>query len=143
MTTLLGPDPSPALEVIDNLRAPDPERAASLWALVQRLEGQEPAHRRGIGRWEPFLAAIVLDTGARKQGIGAGPGIGAGISTGRYPPDGTAANYRPRAMIVASQPIPNLAPLLWDAAGLVTESGSPAAHLFESPRASGSPRCAG
>jgi phosphoenolpyruvate-protein kinase (PTS system EI component) len=25
--------------------------------------------------------------------------------------------------------------LLWDAAGLVTESGSPAAHLFESARA--------
>ena len=38
-------------------------------------------------------------------------------------------------MIVASQPIPNLAPLLWDAAGLVTESGSSAAHLFESARA--------
>jgi phosphoenolpyruvate-protein kinase (PTS system EI component) len=38
-------------------------------------------------------------------------------------------------VIVASQPIPNLAPLLWDAAGLVTESGSPAAHLFESARA--------
>ena len=66
---------------------------------------------------------------------GASPGIGAGVSTGKYPPDGFAANYWPRAMIVASQPIPNLAPLLWDAAGLVTESGSSAAHLFESARA--------
>ena len=135
MTALLGPDPLPALEVIGKLRAPDPERAASLWTLVQRLERQAPAHRRGIGRWEPFLASAVLDAGARHQGTGAGPGVGAGISTGRYPPDGTAANYRPRTVIVASQPIPNLAPLLWDAAGLVTESGSPAAHLFESARA--------
>jgi PEP-utilising enzyme, mobile domain len=135
MTTLLGPDPLPALEVIGNLRAPDPERAASLWAVVQQLERQDPAHRRGMGRWEPFLASVVLDAGARRLGTGAGPGVGAGISTGRYPPDGTAANHRPRAVIVASQPIPNLAPLLWDAAGLVTESGSPAAHLFESARA--------
>ncbi|HEX2403774.1 MAG TPA: PEP-utilizing enzyme [Acidimicrobiia bacterium] len=135
MTTLLGPDPLPALEAIGNLRAPDPERAASLWALVQHLERIDPAHRRGIGRWEPFLASIVLDAGARQQGTGAGPGVGAGISTGRYPPDGTAVNHRRRAVIVASQPIPNLAPLLWDAAGLVTESGSPAAHLFDSARA--------
>lgn len=135
MTTLLGPDPLPALEVIGNLRAPDPARAASLWALVQRLERQDSAHRRGIGRWEAFLASVVLDAGARQLGTGASPGVGAGISMGRYPPDETAANYRPRAVIVASQPIPNLAPLLWDAAGLVTESGSPAAHLFESARA--------
>jgi PEP-utilising enzyme, mobile domain/Pyruvate phosphate dikinase, AMP/ATP-binding domain len=135
MTTLLGPDPLPALEVIGTLRAPDPERAASLWALVQRLERQDPAHRCGIGRWEPFLASIVLDVGTRQQGTGAAPGVGAGISTGRYPADEAAANYRPRAVIVASQPIPNLAPLLWDGAGLVTASGSPAAHLFESARA--------
>jgi hypothetical protein len=135
MTTLLGPDPLPALDVIGRLGTPDPERAASLWALVQRLERKDKTQRRGIGRWEPFLASIILDTGPRQQGTGAAPGVGAGISTGRYPPDGSAADYRPRAVIVASQPIPNLAPLLWDAAGLVTESGSPAAHLFESARA--------
>ena len=82
---------------------------------------------------------MVLAAGTRQQGSGASPGIGAGVSVGRYPPDGSGANYRPRAVIVASQPIPNLAPLLWDAAGLVTESGSPAAHLFESARALKSP----
>jgi phosphoenolpyruvate-protein kinase (PTS system EI component) len=31
--------------------------------------------------------------------------------------------------------VPNLAALIWDAAGLVTVSGSPAAHLFEAARA--------
>ncbi|MGH8949477.1 MAG: PEP-utilizing enzyme, partial [Acidimicrobiia bacterium] len=135
MTTLLGPDPLPALEVVGNLRTPNPERAASLWALAQRLERDDPAPRRGFGRWEPFVASVVLNAGTRQQGIGAGPGVGAGVSTGKYPPDGLDTNYRPRAVIVASRPIPNLAPLLWDAAGLVTESGSPAAHLFESARA--------
>ena len=135
MTTLLGPDPLPALEVVGNLRPPDPEPALALWALVQRLERDDPAPRRGIGRWEPFVASVVLGAGTRQQGTGASPGIGAGISVGRYPLNGSGANYRPRAVIIASQPIPNLAPLLWDAAGLVTDSGSPAAHLFESARA--------
>ncbi|HEU5112013.1 MAG TPA: PEP/pyruvate-binding domain-containing protein, partial [Acidimicrobiia bacterium] len=129
MTALLGPDPLSALEVVGNLRTPDPEQASSLWALVQSLQLQDPAHRLGVGRWEPFLASVILDSGTRHQGTGAAPGVGAGISTGRYPPDGTDVAYRPRAVIIASQPIPNLAPLLWDAAGLVTESGSPAAHL--------------
>ena len=135
MTTLLGPDPLPALDVVGNLRPPDPEHAALLWALVQRFERDDPASRRGIGRWEPFVASVVLGAGTRQQGVGASPGIGAGVSTGKYPPDGFDINHRPRAVIVASQPIPNLAPLLWDAAGLVTESGSSAAHLFESARA--------
>ena len=135
MTTLLGPDPLPALEVLASLRSPDPGRAAELLGLVQRLERDDTTPRRGIGRWEPFIASVVLGAGTRQQGIGASPGIGAGVTMGRYPPDDAATKYRPRAVIVASQPIPNLAPLLWDAAGLVTESGSPAAHLFESARA--------
>jgi len=135
MTTLLGPDPTPALDVIGNLRPPNPERAAQLWALAQRFDRDDAAPRRGIGRWEPFVASVVLGAGTRQKGIGASPGIGAGVSRGKYPPDGLDTNYRPRSVIVASQPIPNLAPLLWDAAGLVTESGSPAAHLFDSARA--------
>jgi phosphoenolpyruvate-protein kinase (PTS system EI component) len=36
-----------------------------------------------------------------------------------------------------------LAPLLWDAAALVTAGGGPAAHLFESARALGIPAIAG
>jgi phosphoenolpyruvate-protein kinase (PTS system EI component) len=38
-------------------------------------------------------------------------------------------------VVTASHPLPNLAALVWDAAGLVTRSGSPAAHLFEAARA--------
>ncbi|HEY6635980.1 MAG TPA: PEP-utilizing enzyme, partial [Acidimicrobiia bacterium] len=40
-----------------------------------------------------------------------------------------------RGVLTAASPTPNLASLLWDAAGLVTASGSPAAHLFEAARA--------
>ena len=46
-------------------------------------------------------------------------------------------------IVTSPQPIPNLAPLLWDAAGLVTETGSPAAHLFDSARALGIPSVCG
>jgi phosphoenolpyruvate-protein kinase (PTS system EI component) len=40
-----------------------------------------------------------------------------------------------RGVVTALSPLPNLAGLLWDAAGLVTVSGSPAAHVFEAARA--------
>ena len=42
-----------------------------------------------------------------------------------------AAASGPREIIVAARPVVNLAPLLWNAAGLVTEAGGPGAHLFE------------
>jgi phosphoenolpyruvate-protein kinase (PTS system EI component) len=38
-------------------------------------------------------------------------------------------------VITSARPVPNLAALIWDAAGLVTTTGSPAAHLFEAARA--------
>jgi phosphoenolpyruvate-protein kinase (PTS system EI component) len=46
-------------------------------------------------------------------------------------------------VITSPRPIPNLASLLWDAAGIVTATGSPAAHLFESARALGIPAVCG
>ena len=49
----------------------------------------------------------------------------------------------PARWLVAQYPVPHLSPLLWDAAGLVTAGGSPAAHLFESARALGLPAVCG
>ena len=37
-------------------------------------------------------------------------------------------------MIVVQYPLPNFAPLLWDAAGLVALGGAPSAHLMEVAR---------
>ena len=46
-------------------------------------------------------------------------------------------------MLVAPRPLPHLAPLLWDAAAVVTTGGGPGAHLFESARALGIPAVSG
>jgi hypothetical protein len=94
------------------------------------MEGH-PGMRRGVGRWEPYLASVVLGNGSRFQGTPASGGVGAGLVA--RPDD--RRRVPPRSVIAAGQPVPNLAPLLWDSAAIVTETGSPAAHLFESARA--------
>jgi hypothetical protein len=93
----------------------------------------DSAIRLGVGRWEPFLASVVLGNGNQMQGTPASGGVGAGLLARR---DGShRIPVQPRTVISAGQPIPSLAALLWDAAAIVTETGSPAAHLFESARA--------
>jgi phosphoenolpyruvate-protein kinase (PTS system EI component) len=49
----------------------------------------------------------------------------------------------PRMVVVAPHPIPQLAPLLWGACGLVTAGGSAAAHLVEVARSRGVPAVIG
>jgi hypothetical protein len=94
----------------------------------------DPGSRLGVSRGEPFVASVVLGNGVRHNGIPASPGVGAGVL---IRPEGATGPgpISPRGVLAAGQPVPNLAPLLWDAAGLITETGSPAAHLFESARA--------
>ena len=129
MRMLLGTNPRSALNVISSLGSPDPTTAASLLALVEAMERDDPSPRRGVGRWEPFVAAVVLSAGTTQEGTPASAGFGAGIVS-----RGQSA-FLPRSVIAAPKPVPNLAPLLWDVAAIVTETGSPAAHLFESARA--------
>jgi hypothetical protein len=126
---LLGTNPRSAVNVISSLGSPDPSTAASLLALVEAMERDDPSPRKGVGRWEPFVAAVVLSAGTTYEGTPASAGFGAGIVH-----RGQTA-FLPRSVIAALEPVPNLAPLLWDAAAIVTETGSPAAHLFESARA--------
>jgi hypothetical protein len=102
------------------------------------LRGEGGAHRPslrriGVDRWEPFQAAVVESFGAAHPGTPASPGVGCGRLCYIAGPD-SVDDFRPRDIVVTTNPVPNLAPLLWDAAGLVTISGSPAAHLFESAR---------
>jgi hypothetical protein len=131
-----GNNPEPALDCLAGLGSPDPERAARvlrLLAIALRADNRSGARRIGIDRWEPFQAAVVESVGTEHQGVPASPGMGCGrlcFIAGPSEVDG----FRPRDVIVTTNPVPNLAPLLWDAAGLVTTSGSPAAHLFESAR---------
>ena len=101
-----------------------------------------PVSRLGIGRWEPFVASVVLEAGILHPGVSASAGIGAGPMAridDVEEPDSPSS----RQIIVSNWPVPQLASLLWDAAGLVTASGSPTAHLFEVARSLGVPAVTG
>lgn len=100
------------------------------------------ARRSGKGRWEALVHAIVSAAGRSEDGEASAPGWGAGAL--RLVRDaGDAATVPPRAVVAAVYPLPNLAPLLWDAAGLVTAGGSPGAHLFEVASSLGVPAVCG
>jgi phosphohistidine swiveling domain-containing protein len=142
ISSLLGPDPASGLRALADVRPPDPEPALRLLSHVEGSLRPSHATRLGIGRWEPFVASVTLAFGTRRLGTPASPGIGAGARAHVDSPD-AIDRFRSRSVVTAPQPVPNLAPLLWDAAGLVTETGSPAAHLFESARALGIPAVAG
>ena len=135
MSELLGPDPSKTLERLHNLRQPDSTTATTLMSLLDgvRADRRPGVTRLGVGRWEPFVASVVLSSGETYQGTPASSGIGAGIQSNIIE-SATTARFVERAVITSDQPLPRLAPLLWDAAGVVTETGSPVAHLFESAR---------
>jgi len=144
MTGVLGPDPTPALDRISGLPAPDESLASQLMALTEDLVSHDDTGvpRHGVGRWEPFVAAVVLAAGEHQRGIAASPGVGAGIRCDIAEPGDTEL-FAPRTVITSPRPIPNLAALLWDAAGIVTATGSPSAHLYESARALGIPAVSG
>ncbi|HEY4607173.1 MAG TPA: PEP-utilizing enzyme [Acidimicrobiia bacterium] len=141
---LLGPEPGPALDLIDRLRSPDPARAGRALGLATTLQAEDDRMviRRGAGRWEPFIASVVLARGIHHRGTIASNGVGAGVRCDVGHPD-DLDRFSPRSVVTAPQPISNLAPVLWDASALVTEAGSPAAHLFESARALGIPAVCG
>ncbi len=106
----------------------DVDEARALVSMqLERIPG---ARRIGRGRWEPFLHASIALVGEAVRGRPVVPGPGAGrLRFVRTPGDATIAD--PRGVIVAPQPVNGLAPLLWEAAAIVTIGGGPGAHLFE------------
>lgn len=160
---LRGVDPRRAANRMGVLRKPDPQRASTLLSSLQALRtemvergivnderaawhlsldevesalaGQSVSAppRVGIGPWEPLVASVVLSAVTPRRGTPASAGVGAGIRTEVEDPHQRSPGRR--RVVTASHPLPNLAALLWDSAGLVTRSGSPAAHLFEAARA--------
>ena len=170
LSELRGPDPGPALARLARLVQPDRDTARRVLsllatvrsALAQRgavtwpesawyLEPEQVAtglaggpgkrDRFGFDRWEPFLAAVTVGVGGSAAGVAAAPGLGAGRMC--WMVGGDLGVFRPRDVIVAPRPTPDLAPLLWDAAALVTLGGGPGAHLFESARALAIPAVCG
>jgi PEP-utilising enzyme, mobile domain len=100
------------------------------------------ARRLALLRWEPFVYTAVHGTGMALDGEPASPGVGAGLAT---LVDGlpSAVSPLPRTVLVAPNPIPQLAPLLWGASALVTTGGSAEAHLVEVARSLGVPAVLG
>jgi len=101
-----------------------------------RRPGYRPSVPRGPDRWEPLIAAVVCADGAVAEGVGASPGVGAGRA---HPLVSGAGRPAPRSVLVAPRPVPQIAPLLWGCAGLVTSEGSEGAHLFDVARSLGVP----
>lgn len=127
LTEARGPAPHDALRRLANLRPVPADEAAVVLGLVAALQ-VEPA--AGRGAWEPFVYGAVRAQGERVAGVSAAPGTGAGTVVTVVNPHTTRITAH-RPVIVAARPLPGLAPLLWGAAGLVTGTGSPAAHLLE------------
>lgn len=131
---ITGPGPHPAGGAT---QAPSPASfdpgltPAELIGRIRREAGRrEAAGRSGITKWEPALFEVVSSRGYTAEGTPACSGWGAGrLRLVRDADD--AERLEPRQVIAAVYPITNLAPLLWDAAGIVTLGGSPGAHLFE------------
>ncbi|MPZ59876.1 MAG: hypothetical protein GEU93_00995 [Propionibacteriales bacterium] len=105
--------------------------------------GAAPGESRlGVDRWEPFAHHVVMATGTHVAGTPAAPGAGVGRA---YVADSAMPRPVPsgRCVLVANQPVPSLAPLLWNAAGLVTRAGSAGAHLIEFAHSIGVPTVVG
>jgi phosphohistidine swiveling domain-containing protein len=121
-------------------------RASDIWRYplteVQRMLAGEPGHQylrpAPARQWDGFLAEASLALGRRRGGTAAAPGMAVAAplfaaerQEFRAPAD--------RRVLVVRRPLPTFAPLLWGAAGLVSASGSPCAHLFDVARSLGVP----
>ena len=108
----------------------DAKQAARLIGLLRAAE-QPGAPVRD--RWEPFLFATAHAFGERRAATGVIDGIGAG--RGRYvdEPEAAPAEFD-RKVLIVPRPLAAFAPLLWNAAGLVSVAGGAGAHLMEIAR---------
>lgn len=169
--SILGADPAAGIARLARLRAVDPAAIMRLLGLVRgigealaaegrlphpdlvwRLSSAElevacgpggaPPARLGPDRWEPFVFGVVREAGRARTGTPAAPGIGAGrlrVLDGRRawsPPE-------PRRVLAVREPVAQVAPFLWNCAGLVAARGGAGAHLFEVARSLGVPAVAG
>jgi phosphohistidine swiveling domain-containing protein len=94
------------------------------------------------GAWEPFIREAVLANGSSLTAEPASAGLGAGRLLVLEGPR-RLPGVRERWILHVTNPLPAFAPLLWGAAGLISATGSPSAHLFDVARTLGVPAVAG
>lgn len=107
-----------------------------------RRDPAAPSHRLPPDPWGPFVHAVVRATGRQAVGTPSAPGAAAGVAYVLAAGSGDALPVAGR-VLVADRPLPSLAALLWNAAGLVTAGGSPGAHLIEVAQSLGVPAVTG
>jgi phosphohistidine swiveling domain-containing protein len=132
-----------ALWVAARRIATDP-RAIWRWSVRQlraAIEGDPPLPTNRHGRWEPFAASVLLDDGALATASAVTEGIGAGRVHALGRPG--SGNPGPRSILAVGTPLPQIAPLLWQCAALVTARGTEGAHLFEVASSLGVPAVIG
>lgn len=163
---LRGDRPNESLEALGNLGKVDPHLAAELLEILAAIAAELPQPERlwyytveeleavlsgtgtpesgrvGRDRWEPFLAGVAALSGEARSGLAGGSGMGAGRLCWVGEPSATS-HVRARDVIVLQYPLANFAPLLWDAAGLITLGGAPSAHLLEVARSLAVPAVVG
>lgn len=116
------------------------ERLAQL-ARGEPLVALDAGDRKGAlhrDRWEPFIFATVAAYGEHRCGDGVVPGVGAGRARYLDVPSAAPAE-NDRKILIVPDPLPTFAPLLWNAAGLVSLTGGAGAHLMEVARSLGVP----
>jgi hypothetical protein len=155
MDGLSEPDPWICRRIVALVRATGELLAGSgllpepslVWRLTgseldRAILGRRPALRHGPGRWEHFVAEVVLGRGHHVRGAPVSPGTGAGplhhLSDLR-----SLGRPGPRDVLAAPLPLPHLAPLLWHCSAVVIAGGTSGAHLFEVARSLGVPAVIG
>jgi phosphohistidine swiveling domain-containing protein len=102
---------------------------------------------RAALKWEPLLYSTVIAAGRPLRGTPASPGMGCGhvvvVDEQAALTAAERGGLRPRSVIAAARPLPRFAPLLMNAAGLISQGGSEAAHLVEVARSLGVPAVLG
>lgn len=126
-----------ALVAADVVTHPEQCWCLSVGQIRELLERPAPAqwyqHRQRTLRWQALLQSVLRAFGDDRRGEPASPGSAVGLVR-RVERAADVRSVVPGEIVVVSRPRPHLAPALWVAAGLVTESGSGAAHLIEVAR---------
>ena len=110
--------------------AVDRKQVAQLIGLVNAAQTPGAPAR---DRWEPFLFATADAYGKRRTAASVIEGIGAGRARYVEVPEAAPPEFD-RKVLIVPRPLAAFAPLLWNAAGLVSIAGGAGAHLMEIAR---------
>jgi hypothetical protein len=132
LAELRAADPARAIHRLAALRPVRDPRAQHVLAFAARLAATRSTP---LDPWGPFIRRVLQVHGKAVRGTAAAPGAGAGHAMVVRNPHAPGTRPDGRGyVVVAANPLPALAPLLWGASALVTATGGPGAHLVDVAR---------